>query len=297
MLFIVVSFAAILVIAGFAGLLQSWVDAALGFPPEPGAFSAWLSRILLDALPAAFYISLLLGLSYASNRDIAYPAAFFTLFILVLGLGFAVSFGMERIWQMGVSVPFKPPGDLVQSGYILRLSPDTRYVSGTREVLFTEPAKNGPRAATAGPSTLYYQRSGVPHRVRLPFTEEKSALLAGISSDFDKSARNFAVWFEAGPPAFAIYTGSLAALLLSLGCLTNISFWSLANFSFGVLAFRGVLALETLLNAEDIHRVIGSFAGGLPDSLISPGIFTALAALILLYSLLVYLARGRRSHG
>ncbi|MDR2768299.1 MAG: hypothetical protein LBB82_08250 [Treponema sp.] len=300
-LFLIISFAGILVAAGFAGLLQSWINAAVSFPPAEGAFSGKLSGILAAALPAAFYLTLLLGLSYSSRRNMAYPAAFCTMFVLILALSFTVSFGMERLSRLGVSVPFRAPRiKLGESGFILRLTPDTRYVNGTRTVFLTSPGgENGPRAVSAGSSALYYQESGGSHQsVRLPFQEENSPFLTGISGDLDKSARYFAAWFEAGPAAFAVYAGSLAALLLSLGCLTNISFWSLANLFFGALAFRGALALEAFLNTEDIHNLLAAFAGGiLPDSLISPCIFGALAVLILLYSLLVYLARGRRSHG
>jgi hypothetical protein len=300
-LFVIISFAGILVLAGFAGLLQSWTDAAISFPSAGGAFSDSVSGVMAAALPAAFYFTLLLGLSYSSRRKVAYPAAFCTMFVLILALSFTVSFGMERLSRPGIPVPFREPRTkLGENGLILSLTPDTRYVNGTRAVFLADPGgENSPRAVSSPSSALYYQESGGSYRsVRLPFREEKSPLLAGISADFDKSARYFAAWFEAGPLAFAVYAGSLAALLLSLGCLTNISFWSLANLCFGALAFRGALALEAFLTTDGIHQLLAALVNGIvPDSLVSPCIFGALAVLILLYSLLVYLARGRRSHG
>jgi hypothetical protein len=87
-------------------------------------------------------------------------------------------------------------------------------------------------------------------------------------------------------------------LLLSLGCLVNISFWSSANLFFGALAFRGVLALENFLNQGNIREILASFAGRIINpSLINPVIFGSFSVLILLYSGLVYLAHGRMGDG
>jgi len=131
----------------------------------------------------------------------------------------------------------------------------------------------------------------------LPFTEEKNRILAGIGADFTQSCRVFTLRYKAGFLSFWLYTGSLAVFLLSLGCLVNISFWSLANLFFAALAFRGALALEAFLNQPDIYGLMSSFAGNIiPPPLINPLIFFTAGVLILLYSGLVYLARGKVAH-
>ena len=65
---------------------------------------------------------------------------------------------------------------------------------------------------------------------------------------------------------------------------------------FGALVFRGILALETFLNAGEINTLIGSFLGGrVPPILITPLAFIALGILIILYTLLSRIARQERS--
>jgi hypothetical protein len=163
---------------------------------------------------------------------------------------------------------------------LLGAAPESaRVLSLPGQVLFFEPV-----------STSYKVR-----QVRLPFREERNGIL-GISADFAGSARALKAWFDAGLVPFVLYAGSLSLFLISIGCLVNISFWPLANLFFGALAFRGALTLERFLNTAETRQLLSSFAGSvIPESLISPVIFTVLGSLILLYSGLVYLARGRRS--
>ncbi|MDR0586206.1 MAG: hypothetical protein LBG26_03100 [Treponema sp.] len=283
------SFIVILVLAGLAGLLRSWADAAVLFPPA-AVFS--LSTVLSLALPVSFYFSLLFGVSYSSRRSISYAASLITLLALSLGFAIAASTGLSRLEKMnppGITVPPVP----IRPGLVLTVTPGD---TPTRTVLL---GAESARVLSLPGQALFFEPASASYRVRqvrLPFREERNVILSGISADFARSSRVFEAWFEAGLAPFALYAGSLGLFLISIGCLVNISFWPLANLFFGVLAFRGALALESFLNTAETHKLLSSFAGSIiPESLINPAIFTVLGILILLYSGLVYLARGRRS--
>jgi hypothetical protein len=283
------SFVVILILAGLAGLLRSWADTAVLFPP---AAVSSLSTVLPLAFPVSFYFSLLFGISYSSRHGIPYAASLVTLLALSLGLATAASTGLNRLEKMnppGMAVPSVP----VRPGLVLTVTPGD---TPSRAVLL---GAEGARVLSLPGQPLFFEPASASYRVRqvrLPFREERNAVLSGISADFAVSSRVFEAWFDAGFAPFALYAGSLSLFLVSLGCLVNISFWPLANLFFGALAFRGALALESFLNAAETHELLSSFAGSvIPESLINPVIFTVLGILILLYSGLVYLARGRRS--
>jgi hypothetical protein len=283
------SFIGILILAGLAGVVRGWADTALLFPPA--ALPA-LSALLAAALPVSFYFSLLFGISYSSRRRIPYAVSLAVLLVLSLGFAAAASLGLSRLEKTnppGLAVPVAA----VQPGLLLTVTP-----GGTRAVLLGA-APESARVLSLPGQPLFLEPASTPYRVRqvrLPFREERNGILSGISADFAGSARVLRAWFDAGLVPFALYAGSLSLFLISIGCLVNISFWPLANLFFGALAFRGVLALERFLNTTETHRLLSSFAGNIiPESLINPVIFTVLGSLILLYSGLVYLARGRRS--
>jgi len=294
-LFFCFSFICILLTASSIALLQEQTGLAVLFPPVSGSSKGNLLIHLGNSIPAAFYMAILLGLSYASRRRMIYPAVFTIMLILALALVSAAILGLESLSQLGdFTVEASPPANMVQPGLILNRG------SGTILIYLEDPLKNdSARVVSTAEQALYYQRQGpLSAQMPLPFTEEKSSLLDSISRDFTRCFHIFAARYKAGFSSFWIYTGSLAVFLLSLGCLVNISFWSLANLFFGALAFRGALALEVFLNQPDIYGLLESFAGNIiPPPLINPLIFFTAGVLILLYSGLVYLARGRVSNG
>jgi hypothetical protein len=304
-LFFSLSFAGILFFASLIRLLQEWTSSVVFFPPSGTAFffSGNVVRCIGDSLPAAFYISILLGLNYAARRQMAYPAVFVVILVFVLVLSAGVFLGLDSIEEMGggtVNLE-KPPENLAQPGLILVQS---NSLGGSTQTVFLEdPYKQGgARAVSVRGQSLYYLSNGSPvTQVRLSFTGDLPPFFGSIDADLKRSSSVFAAWFTAGFLPYAVYAGSLAVFLLSLGCLINISFWSLANLFFGALAFRGALLLESFLNQGNIRRLLASFAGKVINEslvdLINPVIFAALGVLILLYSGLVYLARGRISNG
>jgi hypothetical protein len=284
------SFIVILILAGLAGVLRSWANTAVLFPP---AAVPALSTILVLALPVSFYFSLLFGISYSSRRRIPYVVSLAVLLALSLGLATAASIGLSRLEKMNSPNLAVPPVP-VQPGLVLTITPGD---TPTRAVLLGAGTESA-RVLSLPGQALFFEPASTSYRarqVRLPFREERNGSLSGISADFAGSARTFKAWFDAGLVPFAVYAGSLSLFLISIGCLVNISFWPLANLFFGALVFRGALALEHFLNTAETHQLLSSFAGNIiPESLINPVIFTVLGILILLYSGLVYLARGRR---
>jgi len=320
-LFLCISFIGLLLISGLISLLQGWTNEALLFPPEYSAetdhiegsdaanensqgspaktraFSGIPITYLESSVTAAFYLVILLGLNYAARRRIVFPAAFAVIFVFIILLSGAAFFGMESLEKMGVNISIKKPlAEAAKPGFIL----NSGAMSGYQTAFLENPQKpDGAAVIIIEGQKFNYQSQGVPvNRNRLPIFAEKRGIFYNIARDIEHSSRFFSAWFNSGLWFYGVYAGSLAAFLLSLGCLVNISFWSLANLFFGALAFRGALTLENFLNQNNIHDMLSSFAGNLiHPSLINPLIFSSLSVLILLYSGLVYLARGRIGDG
>jgi hypothetical protein len=298
-LFFVLCFILILFLAGMIGLLRDWAERAALFPVPPEIMED-IAGTARTALPAALYITILLALNYTVHHKIFYPAAFLIMLILSLGLSAAASIGFTRLEMVKAPLIMEIKSES-SPGLILTISPAGDRVpqgaGAVTQAVLLEASGRGPRVVSIPGQPLYYQES-LPYEarpVRLPFWNERHPVLQGIAADLDKSSLFLRAWFDAGLLPFAIYAGSLSMLLISLGCLVNISFWSLANLFFGALAFRGILALEALLNSREIQGLLSAFAGNfIPESLINPVLFCTLGLLILTYSGLVYLARGRR---
>ena len=299
-LFLSISFIVVLLFSGLITLLQGWTDEALLFPPATGisgGFSGKTVTYLESSIPVAFYLVILFGLTYAARHRIVYPAAFAVTLVFILILSGAAYFGLESLGKLGINVTIKKPlAEAAKPGFVLNQG----TLSGYQTVFLEDPQKpDGTAVIITEGQKFNYQSQGIPvSRTRLPIFAEKRGIFTGISRDIEHSSGVFSAWFNNGLWFYGIYAGSLAALLLSLGCLVNISFWPLANLFFGALAFRGVLALENFLNQGNIRDMLSSFAGRIVNpSLINPIIFSSLSILILLYSGLVYLARGRIADG
>jgi hypothetical protein len=116
----------------------------------------------------------------------------------------------------------------------------------------------------------------------------------GILTDAALVSGQFETRLGEGLIPFAIYAGALILLLVSLRFVMDLSSWPLANLFSGALVFRGILAFQTFLDSRIIQEFLLAFVDGrIEGSLLSPAIFTGLAVLILIYTILVNLARGR----
>ena len=290
-LFLTVCFVVLLAAAVLLRLLSSWVDVAriipLGARPgEDAAEAAW------KALPVAIYLSILLALSYSARRNMAIPLTLSC--ILVLGCVFVIC-GALGLSRAGALKPALKPVPPVQGNPGLILTQSDNAV-----VLLKESGDvRGPRVVSIPGQPLIYQEvplgpnNTIIRLPELPFGGSTPWFIRSLDIDFSLSAGELRSRLGEGFPSFAVYAFSLILILASLRFLLELSQWHLANLFLGALAFRGILALETFLNAREINTLIGTFlAEKVPSMLITPLVFCALAVLIILYTLLSRIARA-----
>jgi hypothetical protein len=158
----------------------------------------------------------------------------------------------------------------------------------------------GPRVVSLPGRPLFYQEVPIgPNNTALalpamPFRDEMPWFIQSMLIDFTLTSREFDDKLREGIIPFAIYAGALIFLLASLRFLLDLSSWPLANLFLGALAFRGILALGTFLSTKEVNTLLVSFIGKrLPPAFITPLAFCALGVLVILYTLLVHLARGK----
>jgi hypothetical protein len=263
--------------------------------PAGAARSEEAAKAFWAALPAALYLAILLTSSYSARKNFSIRLA--VLAIVALACIFTVGFSLG-INRVGALDPiFKPVAAIeAEPGLILSQSDD-------KVVLLQESANAlGPRlVAISGEPFIYQEQPIGPFDtiLALPvlsFGNDTPWFIRSIAIDLSLSARELKDRLESGYLYFAAYAFSLILLLSSMRFLLELSMWPLANMFLGALAFRGILALETFLNAGYMNTLIGSFLGGrIPPAFITPLAFIALAILILLYTLLSNIARRERS--
>jgi hypothetical protein len=119
--------------------------------------------------------------------------------------------------------------------------------------------------------------------------------MTSLGLDFAMVSEQLFARLQSGFFSFGIYLLSLALLLSSFRFVFELSAWPLANLFFGVLAFRGILRFEVFLDSEETQNLISFFIGRfIPGGLISPAVYTGIAFLVVVYTLLINAARGRR---
>jgi hypothetical protein len=292
-LFFSLTFLAFFVAAVLLTYVSSLIELARVIPAgarvEEAAKAFWI------ALPAALYLTILLTLSYSARKHV--PAKFAILSIIIFACIFTVGFcmGIDRV---GALEPIFKPAAAVEAKPGLILSQ-----SGTRVVLLKESSEVlGPRLVSIPGQPFIYQELPVgPFNTvltlpALSFGNETPWFVRSIAIDLSLSARELKNRLEDNYLYFAAYAFSLILLLSSLRFLVELSMWPLANMFLGALVFRGVLALETFLNAGEINTLIGSFLGGrIPSTYVTPCAFAALGILIILYTVLTRIARHERS--
>ena len=274
-------------------LLSSWVDVARFIPLDarPGedvTETAW------KALPAAFYLSILLTLSYSARRKMPIPLSIFGIFILGCVFFLGVSMGITRSEAMKLALKPVTP---IQGGPGLILSRQDNAVI----LLRGSADAQGPRVVSIPGRPLIYQNLPVgPNNtiLSLPvltFTDSTPWFVRSLTIDFTLCAEELKGRLKDGYIPFAAYAFSLVLLLVSLRFLLELSQWALANLFIGALVFRGILALETFLNAREINALVASFIGKrIPAMLVTPAVFGALGVLVIFYTLLARIVRPRR---
>lgn len=291
-------FVLILIGTGAVRCLELWAGAARTVSPGQEQTLPGLISALRWALPAALYGAILLALSYSARRSIPTIAVIPCVFALAVLLGGAIFVGLERETDLPRAA-LEPPPKLGAPGLLLAQGDAVI-------VLLDGPAgADGPRVVSLPGRPLIYQQtpagpdSALPSLPPLPFRTMELPFFMNLAADITLWEQQLDGQLAGGLVPFGIYLGALCLLLVSLRVVFSLSSWPLANLVIGALAFRGVLALETLLNAGETREFIGVFLEQfIRRESISPSIFCVLGLILLLNTVFISLARSRRDrHG
>jgi hypothetical protein len=286
-----VFFLSFLIIAGIR-FLFIWIDAVRAIPAQSVEPAVVLVASAKIALSTAIYCTALLSLSYTVRR--AMPAAFsiFFVFLFTAVFSFAFSLALNRLEAVESTAPVarRTLGD-----------PGLRLMSGDVTIVITgDPADAAsPRVVAMPDRPLIFQetppQNTPPALPPVSFYSSNSWFMVNLGLDFGVVSEQLFTRLRSGFSFFCVYLLSLALLLSSCRFVFELAAWPLANLFFGVLLFRGILSFEVFLDSEETQSLIGFFSGRLiPPELISPTIYTGLALLVIVYTLLVSAARGRR---
>jgi hypothetical protein len=295
MLFFSISFVLIFLASVLIGSLHAWIEAARAIPVQRNSILP-ASLAAQGALPLALYLSLLLTLSYSSRRAIPVPLTIICLGVFAGAFALGVSLGITRAGAVNAPALEPPAASLGKPGLILSTA-SGNAANTTTMILMGDPGTPAaPRVVSIPGRALIYQEAPQTALPPAPFKNEGVFFLKDMLTDISLTAQRFNRLLEGGIIPLGIYMGALIFLLVSLRFVLDFSRWPLANLFLGALVFRGVLAFESFLNAVEIQDFITVFTSRLlPPSLISPGVYCALGGLIVLYTALVSLARGRRN--
>ncbi|GAB6391077.1 MAG: hypothetical protein MdMp014T_0450 [Treponematales bacterium] len=268
--------------------LTFWVDALRQVPMPPDALADSLAASCRGAVPFALYLSALFALSYTARNGVGAFGSVFWVFVLSAGLTLAFSLGTRRLETIKPGAANPKPLALTE-GLILS--------SPKAQVVLLEGA-GGPRITAVPGKPLLYEEAPDAALPGLPFREDGGGFFQSLLVGFDRTAGEFASRLDEGVVPFCVYAGSLIFLLVSFRFLLGVGRWPLANFFWGAVAFRGVLALEGFVNSREIQAFLGGFLGSrVPARLVTPAVFTALGALLLLYTALAGIAGKLRAGG
>jgi hypothetical protein len=292
MLFFSLTFFTFFLTAAALTYISSLIELARILPVSAKGEEA--AKAFWGALPAALYLAILLTLSYSARKSIKIRFAVLTICLMACIFTFLFSLGIDRvgaldpIFKPTAAIKAEPGLILSQSRTRIVLLRDSNDVLGSRLV------------SIPGQPFIYQELPMGPYNTilalpALSFGNETPWFIKSIAIDLSVSAGELKNRLEDNYLYFALYAFSLILLLSSMRFILELSMWPLANMFLGALVFRGILALETFLNAGEINALIGSFLGGrIPPNLVTPLAFVALGILILLYTLLSRIARHER---
>jgi hypothetical protein len=295
-LFFSLSFALLFLVTTGLRFLTLRVEWIRALSQEQGAILVDLIIAARWALSFSLYGGMLIVLSYAVRKEVFAPVALPCIVLLTLVFIWGIGLLVENVENVPSVKTRDPP--LGKPGLILS---NTILPSGTVIVLLEGPAEpNGSRVvATPGKSMLYQsefagKNLAITDLPPAPFINDCPWFLKSLAIDLRLNAELLWRHMDNGLQPFLIQTGSLVFLLCSLMFILKLSAWPLVNLFLGCLAFRGVLSLEIFFHTPEMQDVFNSFLQNrLPLSLVVPVIFCGVGVLVCLYSLLVYLIKGR----
>jgi hypothetical protein len=279
----------LLIILGIR-FLFSWIDAVRAIPAQSIEPAAALVTAAKASLSTAIYCAVLFSLSYTVRRTM--PAAFSIslVFLFTLVFSFAMSMLLNRLGAVG-STATVMPRTLGEAGLRLKSADVTIVIVG-------DPAnKASPRVIAMPDRPLVFQETPPPSQSipSVPFYGGNSWFMTSLDLDFSIVSEQLFARLQSGLFFFCIYLFSITLFLSSFRFVFELSAWPLANLFFGILVFRGILSFEVFLDSGEVQNLIGFFSGRLiPSGFISPAIYTGMALLVIMYTLLVNAARGQR---
>ncbi|MDR0539385.1 MAG: hypothetical protein LBG74_02625 [Spirochaetaceae bacterium] len=296
-IFSIASFFMIFVVAAFAFFLHLWVEFAASVPARTSIGVAGFIPALRWAIPFALYLGILLTMNYAFRRRANGFVTFILVSVLFCGQVIGANIVVDKLAAVNV-----PPIALRGAGTTLGTKGLILHTADTAIILLDKTDNNtGSRVVSIPDEPLIYQKEprGADGEIislpSVPFNIPQNLLFDSIRVDFALSAYYMRERFNAGIIPFLMWASSLVLLQVAVSFIFNIGIWPLANLFFGALLLRGILAFEVFINSSEVQFALIDFARGLlPDSYISPFIFGTLAALMLVYVILLRIARGPR---
>jgi hypothetical protein len=288
--FFILSF---LVVAGVR-FFFIWTGAVRAIPAHIVEPSVALVAAAKDSLSMVIYSSVLFSLSYSVRRAMSSAFSIFFILLFTFVFSFGLSLTLNRLETADSSTRITRE-TLGETGLILSSG-------GVTTVLVGNPADAASPRVVAMPDSPLILRGtpsapggAFPSLPPAPFYSSDSRIVDTLGQEFNLVSEQFFARLKSGAFFFCIYLFSLVLLLSSLRFVFEIFAWPLANLFLGALVFRGILSFEVFLNSEETQNLIAFFVGRLiPSGFISPVIYTAIALLVLVYTLLVGTARGRR---
>ncbi|MDR2485737.1 MAG: hypothetical protein LBD55_10110 [Treponema sp.] len=301
-LIISICFAVVFLLSLVVKLLQIRIESVRAVPVLSGMRLQEFIAAAQGAFPVTIYCSTLLGISYTARRGIPIPVSIICSVSLGMICTLLISLGISILETLPESPPFGKGIILGEPGLI--------FSHADRVTVFLEDPGDpqNPKIIAIPDHPLVYQKASVELDTDKQGTAQgfgfsptllRSGMyffLYSMLGDFDFAAIQFKNRFQEGFMLFLIYMFSLMFLLSSMRFIMDMSAWPLANLFLGILAFRGILALERLCNSEGIQRFLTSFMGDrFPHWLISPLVFGTLGVIIILYTALIHLGKNRRT--
>jgi hypothetical protein len=293
-LFYTITFVIALAFMSLLKFIEVWIDAARHIPALPIAVLPEIFRGLSSSISFAFYLSIAAALSYSVRRKIKAPVAIIVLIVISMACTIGMHVGLQKTNNYQAETPIQSAATLGYPGLMLNQQDITI-------VLLEDPSlSDGSRVVSIPGQPLIYQEepSGPGNTIlplpSAPFQRELPYFLKSIMLDFSITSRYYQSLLNEGMIPFLVYSAIICLLLCSLRFLFTISRWHLANLFLGAVVFRGILTLEIFLHTDETLTLINDFLGNrLPIQFAGAIILAGIAALVIIYSVLAYFARGR----
>jgi hypothetical protein len=285
------TFVILFLLSAGLGFLRIVIAAMSAVPARQTVYLADFLSAAEWALPFTLYADILLSMNYAHRNKLARAGSFLALFVMAFGFAAVTALSINHAGKLSAPplvIRYDTPGrpGLVLTG------------QGVTVVLLDDPSVAlGERVVSLQDRALLYQAEptgidGKPLPLPAPpFTIQHTALFDSLYLDFSLAGKELSARFAAGFAPYAVYSGAIIFILLSLAAVLNIGAWPLANIFLGAVLFRLVLAFDVFISGRDTAEYLAGFLGRwIPAHFVTPFILGAIGALLAVYSWLVSLA-------